>query len=144
MVKLKQVVMPLIELIQENNTKNKLPLRYKGYADMNPCLLSVHDHQVILEKLKQEKILTMMNMWKKKITTMLIVMNLILMRINNYYYMFNLFWTTTGGTALIACKTPTNSISSVSLPEHIKFNEAFVSGNANYKLESNIHLTQDW
>ena len=29
--------------------------------------------------LKQEKILTMMNMWKKKITTMLIVMNLIMM-----------------------------------------------------------------
>ena len=41
--------MPLIELIQENNTTNKLPLRYKGYADMNPCLLSGHDHQVILE-----------------------------------------------------------------------------------------------
>ena len=36
----------------------------------NPCLLSEHDHQVILEKLKQEKILTMMNMWKIKITTM--------------------------------------------------------------------------
>ena len=30
MVKLKQVVMPLIELIQDNNTTNKLPLRYKG------------------------------------------------------------------------------------------------------------------
>ena len=50
MVKLKQVVMPLNELIQDNNTTNKLPLRYKGYADMNPCLLSVHNHQVILEK----------------------------------------------------------------------------------------------
>ena len=62
MVKLKQVVMPLIELIQDNNTTNKLPLRYKGYADMNPCLLSVHNHQFILEKLKQGKILTMMNM----------------------------------------------------------------------------------
>ena len=36
MVKLKQVVMPLIELIQYNNTKNNLTLRYKGYADMNP------------------------------------------------------------------------------------------------------------
>ena len=44
--------MPLIELIQENNTTNKLPLHYKGYADMNPCLLSVHDHQVILEKIE--------------------------------------------------------------------------------------------
>ena len=52
MVKLKQVVMPLIELIQDNNTTNKLTLRYKGYADMNPCLLSVHDHQVILEKIE--------------------------------------------------------------------------------------------
>ena len=52
MVKLKQVVMNLIELIQENNTTNKLLLRYKGYADMNPCLLSVHDHQVILEKIE--------------------------------------------------------------------------------------------
>ena len=110
MAKFKKVVMPLIELIQENNTTNKLPLRYKGYADMNPCLLSVHNHQVILEKMKQEKILTMMNMWKKKITTMLIVMILILMRINNSYYMFNCIWTTIGGTALIACKTPTNLI----------------------------------
>ena len=79
MVNLKQVVMPLIELIQENNTTKNLPLRYKGYDEMNPYLLSVHDHQVILGKLKQEKILTMMNMWKKKITKMLIVMNLILM-----------------------------------------------------------------
>ena len=44
--------MPLIELIQENNTTNKLPLRYKGCADINPCLLSVHYHQVILEKIE--------------------------------------------------------------------------------------------
>ena len=50
---------------------------------------------------------------------MLIVMNLILMPFNNSYYIFNLFWTTTGGTALIARKTPTNVISSVSLPDHI-------------------------
>ena len=87
MVKLKKVVIPLIELIQENNTTNKFPLRYKGYADINPCLLSVQNHQVILEHFKQEKILTMMNMRNKKITTMLIVVNLILMRINNSYYM---------------------------------------------------------
>ena len=86
---------------------------------MNPCLLSVHNHQVILEKLKREKTLTMMNIWRKEITTMLIVVNLILMQINNSYYMFNIFWTTIGGTALIAFKTPTNVISSVSLPEHI-------------------------
>ena len=44
--------MAIIELIQEKNTTNKSPLRYKGYADMNPRLLSVHDHQVILEKIE--------------------------------------------------------------------------------------------
>ena len=44
--------MPLIELIQENNTTNNFPLYYKGYADMNPCLLSVHNHQLILEKIE--------------------------------------------------------------------------------------------
>ena len=44
--------MPIIVLIQENNTTHKLPLRYKGYTDTNPCLLSVHDHQVILEKIE--------------------------------------------------------------------------------------------
>ena len=47
MVNLKIVVMPLIELIQDNNTTNKLTLRYKGYTYMNPHLLSVNDHQVI-------------------------------------------------------------------------------------------------
>ena len=52
MVKLKQVFVPLIELIKENNTTNNLPLRYKGYADMNPCFLSVHDNHVILEKIE--------------------------------------------------------------------------------------------
>ena len=44
--------MPLVELIQENNTTNKLPLRYKGYADTNPRLLSVQYHQVILGKIE--------------------------------------------------------------------------------------------
>ena len=58
MVKLKQVVMPLIELIQDNNTINNLPLRYKGYADMKPRLLSVHNHQVILEKIGARENLT--------------------------------------------------------------------------------------
>ena len=52
MVNLKQVVMPLIELIQDKNTTKKLPLHYKGYADMTPCFLSVHDHQVLLEKIE--------------------------------------------------------------------------------------------
>ena len=56
--------MPLIELIQDNNTTNKSPLRYKGYTDMNPHLLSVNDHQVILEKIEAREILTLMNMWK--------------------------------------------------------------------------------
>ena len=47
MVKLKQVVMPLIELIQCKKYKNKLPSIFKGYAFMNPHLLSEHDHQII-------------------------------------------------------------------------------------------------
>ena len=81
-------------------------------------------------------------MRKNKITTMLIVINLILTTMNNSYFIFNLCWATTRGTALIARKTPKYVISSVSLPEHIKFNQALVSGNTNYKLESNIHLLQ--
>ena len=56
--------------------------------------------------------------------------------------MFNYLWTTIGGTGPIEYKAPTNVISSVSLPEHIQFNEVFVSGNADSKLESNIHLPQ--
>ena len=52
MVKLKQVVMPLIELVQEKNTTNKLPLRYKLYTDINPCLFSVHNHEFILESIE--------------------------------------------------------------------------------------------
>ena len=55
MVKLKQVGMPPIELIQDNNTTNKFPLFYKVYADMNPRLLSVHDHRVILEKIEAKE-----------------------------------------------------------------------------------------
>ena len=57
----------------------------------DPCLLSEHDHQVILEKIEVRENLTMVNMWRKKITTMMIVINLILMPINNSYYIFNLF-----------------------------------------------------
>ena len=52
MVKLKQVVMPCIELIQDNNTTNNFPSHFKGYADMNPHLLSGHDHQIILDKIE--------------------------------------------------------------------------------------------
>ena len=69
-VKLKQVMMPYIEFIQDNNTTNKLPSCFKGYTDMNPHLLYEHDHQNILDKIEAGKILTMMNMRKMKITTM--------------------------------------------------------------------------
>ena len=50
MVKLKQVVILFIVFIQYNNTTEKFLSSFKGYADMNPLLLSVHNHQVILEK----------------------------------------------------------------------------------------------
>ena len=36
MVKLQQFLMPYIELIQDNNTTNKLPSLFKGYADIKP------------------------------------------------------------------------------------------------------------
>ena len=52
MVKLKQVVITYIELIQDNNTTNNLPSCFKGYADINPHLLSEHDHQIILDKIE--------------------------------------------------------------------------------------------
>ena len=52
MVKLKRVLIPYIELIQEKNTTNKLPSRFKGYADMNPNLSYEHDHQIILDKIE--------------------------------------------------------------------------------------------
>ena len=53
MVKLKQVVMHYIELLQDKNTTNKFPSSFKGYADINPNLLSEHDHQIIFDKLKE-------------------------------------------------------------------------------------------
>ena len=52
MVKLKQFVMPFVELIQYNNTKNNFPSSFKGCAFMNPHLLSDHDHQIILDKIE--------------------------------------------------------------------------------------------
>ena len=52
MMDLKQIVMPYIELIQDNNTTNKLPSGFKGYADMNPNLLSEHNHKIILDKIE--------------------------------------------------------------------------------------------
>ena len=50
MAKIQQFVMPYIELIQYKNTTNKLPSRFKGYADINSHLLLEHDHQIILDK----------------------------------------------------------------------------------------------
>ena len=44
--------MPFIELIQYNNTKNKLPSCFKGYSFINPHLWSEHDHQIILDKIE--------------------------------------------------------------------------------------------
>ena len=90
MVKLKQVVMPLIEFIQDNNKTNKLPSFSRGYADMNPHSLYKHNHQIILDKIVARKILTMMNMWKMEITTMYIVMILMIMIRNKSYFTFNL------------------------------------------------------
>ena len=55
MVKLKQVMIPYIQFIQDNNTANNLPSRSKGYADMNPYLLSEHNHQIILDKIGERE-----------------------------------------------------------------------------------------
>ena len=44
--------MPFIELIQYNNTPNNFPSSFKGYAFMNPHLISDHDHQIILDKIE--------------------------------------------------------------------------------------------
>ena len=52
MVNLKQFVMTFIEFIQYNNRTHKFPSRFKGYAFMNPRLLSEHDHQNILDKIE--------------------------------------------------------------------------------------------
>ena len=57
MVKLKPVVMPYIELIQDNNTTNNIPSRFKVYADMNPHILSEHSHQILLDKIRAREIL---------------------------------------------------------------------------------------
>ena len=55
MVKLKEVVMHFIELIQDNNTKNTLPSHFKGYADTNPNLISEHNHKILLDKIEARK-----------------------------------------------------------------------------------------
>ena len=55
MVKLKQVVMQYIELIQEKNTTNKLPSHFQGSSDKKPHLLSELDHHIILDKIEAKK-----------------------------------------------------------------------------------------
>ena len=47
--------MRYIELIKYNNTTNKLPSSFKGYADMNPHVLSEQYHQIILDKIEGRK-----------------------------------------------------------------------------------------
>ena len=44
--------MPYIELIWDKNTTNKLLSRFKVYTDVNPHLLSEHNHQIILDKVE--------------------------------------------------------------------------------------------
>ena len=44
--------MPYIELTQYNNKIDKLPSCFKGYSDMNPNLLSEHDHKITLNKIE--------------------------------------------------------------------------------------------
>ena len=83
MVKLKQVVILNIELIQYKNTTDNLPSHFKGYTDINPHLLSEHGHQIILDKIKSGEILTMINMWNMKITIMYILLIPMIMIIKN-------------------------------------------------------------
>ena len=42
-------------MIQDNNTINNFPSHFKKYADINPHLLSEHDHQIILDKIESRK-----------------------------------------------------------------------------------------
>ena len=55
MVKLKKFVMTYIELIQDNNTKNNLSPRFKGYDYIKPHLLSEHNHKIILDKIESRE-----------------------------------------------------------------------------------------
>ena len=70
MVKLKQVLMHYIEFIQYNNTTNKLPSRLKKNADMNPHLLSEHNHQIVLDKIEAIENLNHDEYVENKVTTM--------------------------------------------------------------------------
>ena len=50
--------MTYIELIQVKNTKNKLPSRFKGYADINPHYIFEHNYQIILNKIEGRENIT--------------------------------------------------------------------------------------
>ena len=41
--------------MQDKNATNNLPSYFKGCADMNPHLLSEHDHQIKLNKIKSRE-----------------------------------------------------------------------------------------
>ena len=69
MVSLKQVVMPYIKLVQDNNTANKLPSCFKGYSDVNPHLLSEQDHQIILDHIEERESINHDKYVKNEITT---------------------------------------------------------------------------
>ena len=55
MVKLKQAVIPYIELIQDNNTIDNSSSHFKGYADISHNLLSEHNHKIILVKIESRE-----------------------------------------------------------------------------------------
>ena len=82
--------MPYIELIQDNNTTNKLPSLFKGYYDMNPHLLSDHNHQIILDNIEAREDFNHDEYAEDEIITMQTLMILIMMIINNDYFIFNL------------------------------------------------------
>ena len=42
-------------MIQDNNTIDKLPSRFREYADMKTHLISEHDHQIILDKIEAQE-----------------------------------------------------------------------------------------
>ena len=47
--------MPFIELIHYKNTTNHFPSRFKGYSDLNPHLLSEHNHQIIFDTIESRE-----------------------------------------------------------------------------------------
>ena len=47
--------MPYIELNQDKNTTNKFLSIFKGYSDLNPHLLSEHNHQIIFDTIESRE-----------------------------------------------------------------------------------------